>query len=179
MSQSEVMLRPITEADLPDYVRWLNDPEVTRYLGRFKPLGRLAERQWFEHAAAAKDSILWAVTDEAGRHIGGTGLHQIHWVSRSATIGLLIGDKEVWGRGYGKDVLRTATRWAFEELGLHRIESECFAENVASARCHEAAGYLRMGTARKRYWRGGTWHDSLLFEILDEDWFGKKAGGPA
>jgi aminoglycoside 6'-N-acetyltransferase len=68
--------------------------------------------------------------------------------------------------------MRVRTRWAFEELGLHRIESECFAENVASARCLEKAGYRRFGTARKRHWRGGRWHDAILWEILDEDYFG-------
>jgi len=52
------------------------------------------------------------------------------------------------------------------------IESECFAENVASVRCLEKAGYKREGVARKKLWRHGRWHDVILWAILDEDYFG-------
>lgn len=156
---------------LENYVRWFNDPEVTRYLLRNLPLTRLDERAFFERPTSSPPSdVVWAIHDEDDRHIGGTGLHRIDWLHRSATSGIVIGEKGAWGRGYGAEVMRVRTRWAFEELGLRRIESSCFAENVASATCLERAGYTRIGVARSAYWRGGQWHDAILWDILDEDW---------
>jgi RimJ/RimL family protein N-acetyltransferase len=166
-----VRLLPLDrERHLDNYVRWFNDPEVTRYLTQHLPLSRAAESAFFDRAAQASDMILWAVHDEHDRHIGGTGLHNIDWSQRSATSGIVIGEKDAWGLGYGSEVMRVRTAWAFDELGLHRIESECHAENARSARCLEKAGYRRVGLARKKWWRRGQWHDCILWEILDEDY---------
>ena len=165
------------ERHLDNYVRWFNDPEVTRWLSNYLPLSRLAEEAFFERVARFETDIVWAVLDEHGRHIGGTGLHGIDWPNRMATSGIVLGEKDVWGHGYGGEVMQVRTAWAFEELGLHRIESACFAGNVASARCLARAGYRQMGTARRKWWRRGEWHDCYLWEILDEDYFARRAGG--
>lgn len=164
------------ELHLENYVRWFNDPEVTRFLTNYLPISRIAEEAFFERLATATDQIVWAVHDEQDRHIGGTGLHGIDWRNRSATSGIVLGDKSTWGHGYGSEVMRVRTAWAFEELGLHRIDSMCHAENLGSARCLEKAGYRRIGTARKKWWRRGQWHDCILWEILDEDYFAAQAG---
>ena len=159
------------ERHLENYVRWFNDPEVTRYLLQHLPLSRSAEEAFFDSLVKADDAVVWAIHDEADRHIGGTGLHRINWRDRSATSGIVIGEKSAWGQGYGSEVMQVRTAWAFEELGLHRIESECFVENVGSARCLAKAGYRQVGLARQKRWRQGAWHDCILWEILDEDFF--------
>jgi RimJ/RimL family protein N-acetyltransferase len=160
------------ERHLENYLRWLNDPEVTRYLTLNWPLTRLAEERWFERAAEDETHLVWAIHDENGRHIGSTGLHRINWRERLAASGIVIGEKDAWGQGYGTEVMQVRTKFAFEQIGLHRIESECFAENQASAHCLEKAGYRREGLARKKFWRQGRWHDAILWAILDEDYFG-------
>lgn len=155
---------------LENYLRWFNDPEVTRFLSRNLPMTRLAEEKFFSRPPSNPPTdVVWAVHDEKGRHIGGTGLHGIDWMNRSATSGTVIGAKDAWNRGYGGEIMRVRTRWAFEELGLRRIESECFAGNVGSATCLERAGYRKVGVAREKYWRGGRWHDAILWEILAKD----------
>lgn len=170
-----VQLVPLDkDLHLDNYVRWFNDPEVTRYMLQVMPISRLAEAAFIDRLAEAQDAVVWAVHDENGRHIGGTGLHGIDWRNRSATSGIVIGQKDAWGKGYGGEVMRVRTRWAFEDLGLHRIESECFAENVGSARCLARAGYRQVGVARQKRWRAGRWHDCILWEILDEDYFGAR-----
>jgi RimJ/RimL family protein N-acetyltransferase len=167
------------EQHLANYVRWFNDPEVTRYLHQHLPLSRAAEEAFFDRLADAEDMIVWAVLDEQGRHIGGTGLHRIHWPSRSATSGIVLGEKAAWGKGYGTEVMRVRTAWAFEDLGLHRIDSECYAENLGSARCLAKAGYRQVGVQRKKWWRRGEWHDCILWEILDEDYFAARGAAAA
>lgn len=137
-------------------------------------MSRAAEEAWFERVALSESDIVWAVHDEGDRHIGTTAAIGIDRVNRSASTGILIGEKDCWGKGYGAEVMRVRTKWLFENLGLHRLQSECFASNLASARCLEKAGYRRIGIARKTFWREGCWHDAILFEMLDEDYFGSR-----
>jgi RimJ/RimL family protein N-acetyltransferase len=129
------------------------------------------EEEWFQRVQKRDTEFVWAVHDERNRHIGFTGLHAIHWRNRIATSGIVIGDKESWGRGYGGDTMRVRTRFAFEQLNLHRIESEAFTDNVASQQALERAGYKREGVCRKRVWSMGRWHDTIRYAILDEDYF--------
>jgi RimJ/RimL family protein N-acetyltransferase len=143
-----VTLVPIDrERHLECFVRWLNDPEVTRYTIRHGPLARLQEERWFEKTLADPDAIVWAVHDENDRPIGVTGVHRVDWRQRSALTGTVLGEASARGRGYGHDTMLTRTRWLFEELGLHRLESECFEENAASRHCLEKVGYHLIGRA--------------------------------
>ena len=105
----------------------------------------------------------------ASRHIGFIGLHAINWRHRAGTGGILIGERSAWGQGYATDAVRVRTRFAFAQLGLHRINGHTF--NPAMKRVYEKAGYRHEGTARKMFWRDGQWYDVSLFAILEEDWF--------
>jgi RimJ/RimL family protein N-acetyltransferase len=175
-----VRLVPLDRAlHLENNLVWFNDPEVTRWLKYGLPMMRLQEEKWFERIARSRRDVMWAIHDDSDRHIGGTGIHRIDWKNRNAVTGTVIGDPKAWGKGYGTDAMRTRTRWAFEELGLHRLQSECFVDNLASRRCLEKVGYRLIGTARQRFWRQGAWRDALLWEILDEDWFARAREGAA
>jgi len=112
-----------------------------------------------------------SILDENGQHIGVTAIHHINWREGNASTGVIIGEKEAWGQGYGSDVIRTRTRYAFEQLGLGYLETETFAENTAIIRCPERAGYQRTGVARKKSWRDGCWHDCILWDCLADDYF--------
>ena len=98
--------------------------------------------------AGSKDDVVWAVLDENETPISVSGIHAIDWIGRNGRTGTVLGDRSVWGKGYGTDVMRTRTRWAFEDLGLHRLQSECYVENAASKRCLEKTG-LPPSSARR------------------------------
>ena len=171
-----LLVPPDPELHLDNYLLWFNDPEVNRFLLQDKPMTRMAERKWFDTLAERRGDFVWAVHDERGRHIGATGVHVTSWRHRTATTGTVIGEKAAWGRGYGSEVMQLRTRWAFEELGLHRLESECFVSNIGSATCLERTGYRRIGIARQSRFRGGQWHDCILWDYLAADWFARQAG---
>src|SRR5262249_41243997 len=118
-------------------------------------------------------AFVWAIIAEPEGHVGFTGLHKIDRQNRCASGGLAIGEKQTWGRGYATDAVRVRTRFAFEELGLHRIEGQTM--NPAMRRVYEKCGYHHEGVARQKYWRHGRWHDADLFAILDSNYF----DGPA
>jgi len=81
----------------------------------------------------------------------------------------VIGERSAWGQGHASDAVRVRTRFAFAELGLHRINGHTF--NPAMKRVYEKCGYRHEGTARQMFWRDGQWHDVSLYGILEVDWF--------
>ncbi len=165
------LVPPDKTLHLENAIRWMNDPEVTRYLILTIGVTRGMEEEWLDRMQKRDTDFAWAILDDHERHIGFTGIHQIHWRLRLGRTGTVIGEKSPWGRGYGTDAMRVRTRFAFETLGLHRLESETRIDNIASQRALEKAGYKREGIARKRLWTEGRWYDSVLFGILDEDYF--------
>jgi RimJ/RimL family protein N-acetyltransferase len=148
---------------------WLNDPQITSTLKINLGLSRRQEEQFFEHAETRRGTDFnWAMLDETDKHIGFIGLAEINWRNRWATGGLFIGERAAWGRGYATDAIRVRTKFAFGELGLHRIEGHTM--NPAMKRVYEKSGYKHEGVARRKFWRDGRWYDADLYAILIEDW---------
>jgi RimJ/RimL family protein N-acetyltransferase len=155
--------------DLETFRHWFEDPEITRYvLMRFVPSSE-HEAEWYRTVAGSDQSVHWRVVVE-GETIGSTGLHGIDWINRHAESGTMIGVKGQWGKGFGSEIVRLRTRFAFEELGLERLETTTFASNAPMQRCLEKSGYRRIGLRRRYLFRGNTWHDAVVFELLREEW---------
>ena len=101
-----IILRAVEREDLPDYVRWLNDPTVLEYFGSQVPLSLAQEEGWYNGMLQDPSSRAFAVEFE-GQHIGSAGFNDIDGRNASAEVGLFIGLPEMWDRGLGYDVLET------------------------------------------------------------------------
>jgi ribosomal-protein-alanine N-acetyltransferase len=164
-----VRLIPSEASDhLENALRWFNDPRVTSLLDYYKGLTRREAEQFFERMASNRETDLhWAMLTEEFGHIGFIALHQIQWPHRSASGGIIIGEPLAWGRGFATDAIHVRTRFAFEQLGLHRIEGHTL--NPSMRRVYEKCGYLHEGVARQKRWRNGQWLDVHLYAILETD----------
>jgi RimJ/RimL family protein N-acetyltransferase len=169
----KVQLAAVQRDYLPKYVEWLNDWEVSQFLmpGIPFPLNIENETDWFEQRRKDKDNIIFAILTLAENHvIGNCGMHRIDLKNRSANMGIFIGDKNYWGKGFGTDATRTLLHYAFEQLGLNRVELEVYDFNPRAIRSYEKAGFRRDGVRRQALYRGGKFHDIYLMGILREDW---------
>ncbi|MDE1967131.1 MAG: GNAT family N-acetyltransferase [Patescibacteria group bacterium] len=99
----KTILRPLSESDLPLCQKWINDPEVRKFIKNIFPMTMGAEREWLESRSKKNDKDIILVIEVKGRPIGTMGIHGIDWRNRTATTGALIGEKEYWGKGYGTD----------------------------------------------------------------------------
>jgi [ribosomal protein S5]-alanine N-acetyltransferase len=163
------LVPPDRTLHLDNALVWLNDPEVTATLKFNLGFSRRQEEQFFDQIETRSGSdFVWAILDEHRRHIGFIGLHGINWRNRWAHGGIFIGDRSAWGHGYASDAVRVRTRFAFGELGLHRIEGHTM--NPSMKRVYEKCGYRHEGVARRKFWRAGAWFDADLYALLIDDW---------
>ena len=164
-----VQLRRLDRAlHLESALRWMNDPEVTATIERNFGVSRKEEEAFFDMAEYPGESaIYWAIHDEANAHIGFIDFHAISWRHRLAVGGLVIGDRSAWGKGYATDAVSTRTWFAFEQMGLHRVEGHTICP--AMRRVYEKCGYAHEGTWREKLWRDGRWRDAHIYAILERD----------
>src|SRR4051794_9127280 len=134
---------------LANALRWFNDPEVTATIEANFGLTRRQADAFFERMETNRETDLhWAILAESGRHIGFIAPRNIPWPPRSAAGRLILGERDAWGRGYATDAVRVRTRFAFEQMGLHRIEGHSI--NPIMARVYQKCGYVHEGIARQK-----------------------------
>jgi RimJ/RimL family protein N-acetyltransferase len=178
---SQVYLRPLERADLNErYLSWLNDPEVTKYLetGTFPTTMQDLER-FYTDVTSSKQQVIFAIADaKSDEHIGNVKLGPIHWVHRSATFGILIGDKKSWGRGIGLEATRLAVEYGFERLNLRRIDLGVYADHDSALRCYEQAGFKIEGRMREALFRQGEYKDRVWMGLLRSEYKPEAAKKP-
>lgn len=164
-----VRLRARDANDEPLFFEWVNDPEVTEHLLTRYPLSHTTEHEWIaaNHQPGYADAGFAIEKLSDGRLIGNCGLHKTSPESRSAELGILVGDKSVWGQGFGTDAVLTLCRFGFEMMNLHRIELEVFAGNHRAYRVYERLGFVLEGTRRDGIFKAGRYHDLHIMSVLE------------
>jgi RimJ/RimL family protein N-acetyltransferase len=164
-----VRLRPPKPEDAEVMITWFEDLEVTRFILLRFPLSIEMEKEWLDRMAKSQDDIFWVVEHE-GRAVGATAIHKINWKNGSGITGTTIGDKSLWGKGLGREVMQLRCRFAFTQLPLRKLKSAYFDGNDASAKAQAAAGYQEVGRYRADQFIDGSWVDQIITEVLREDW---------
>ncbi len=170
---SLVRLRPLERSDLNErYLGWLNDPEVTRYTetGTFPSTAEDLENYYRSVSSSKNDVILAIVEKKTDQHVGNVKLGPIHWIHRTATLGILIGEKKSWGKGIGLEATRLTVEYGFGRLNLNRIDLGVFAEHEAAVRCYEKIGFKVEGRMRQDLFQGGEYKDRLWMGLLRSEY---------
>lgn len=132
---SLVYLREVREEDVDDsYYKWMNDPEINQYMEtRFYPQGKTCILQYVqEHANKPMEPWFAICLQKDDRHIGNVKLGPINFYHRTADISYFIGEKECWGRGYATEAIGLVVRYAFDTLGLYKLNAGTYAGNMGS-----------------------------------------------
>ena len=165
-----VYLSPLELKSIENYLRWFNDPEVTKYLAMYYPVNSFCERQYIESASRARDQIPFDIyLIEGDRHIGNCVLAQIDWVNRKCMFGIAIGEKECWDKGYGTEVTELCVDYAFNRLNMHRVGLEVYDFNGRGLRSYEKAGFVVEGRVRESKYIDGRYYDTVLMSIISSN----------
>ncbi|GAB4468370.1 MAG: GNAT family protein [Burkholderiaceae bacterium] len=165
LKRGEVELFGLQPNDVTDeYVAWLNDPAVNRFLeSRFVAHTLESTQRFVQAVVDSGDSILFGIRYVPQcRHVGNIKLGPIDRHHLRAEIGLLIGDRTVWGRGIAANAIELAARYAFDALGLLKVTAGCYAGNAGSRRAFEKAGFVVEGIRRRHFLLDGAPEDGIL-----------------
>ncbi|MBU0610221.1 MAG: GNAT family N-acetyltransferase [Armatimonadetes bacterium] len=169
----KVVLRALEQTDLETLHRWMNDAEVVHFLGRRFPISALEEQRWLEREHDPTKELVLGIAVPEGRLIGSCGLHQINPCNHNAHVGIMIGEKEYWGQGYGTDALVTLCAFGFAEMNLHRVCLHVFDFNPRGIRCYEKVGFVQEGRMREAIYKHGAYQDILEMGLLREEFRAK------
>jgi RimJ/RimL family protein N-acetyltransferase len=100
------------------------------------------------------------------RPIGTCGLHDLDHRNRTAEFGILIGEADARGKGYGTEATRLMLDYAFTALGVHNLMLRVFAYNRAGIRAYQKAGFREFGRRREAVWMAGRLWDVVYMECL-------------
>jgi RimJ/RimL family protein N-acetyltransferase len=152
-----VCLVPLSTASVGDWVRWMGDPETTRYL--YAPgeeprephtAGSLLD--WGRRILADPERLVFGLEERAGgRLIGDARLTPVR--GRRAKFSIMIGVSEFRGRGLGREATELVCRFAFEQLDMSEVVLEVDPRNVAAVRTYLATGFERGAGAAMRLTR--------------------------
>jgi RimJ/RimL family protein N-acetyltransferase len=158
-----------------NYINWNRDTELMRLFGS-GPARMSSKRVSIEYyEKELKDQppakfyfSIRALDDD--RLLGETDLDVINWASRDAFVGIGIGNREDWGKGYGTDAMYLVLRFAFTELNLRRVTLNVFEYNPRAIRSYEKCGFCIEGRQRSALLKDGRRWDIIYMGILLEDW---------
>lgn len=168
----KVVLKAIEEADLELLNKWANDPEIQSMLGGWHfPTSMQDQRKWFNGFSASSTHQRFAIHSEEHGLIGTANLVDIDWRNRNAFHGMMLGDKDIRGKGYGLDTVMATMRYAFGELGLERLDGSMIEYNAASLKLYlEKCGWKEEGRQRNWYFRANRFWDRVMVGVTRHDY---------
>lgn len=171
-----IRLRAPEREDLPRFVAWLNDPDVRNNLLLFLPFSLVEEERWFENMLQQppdEHPMMIEIRDgDAWKPIGNCSFNTLNWRCHSGELGIFIGEKSQWNKGYGTETMRLLLRHGFNTLNLNRIYLRVFETNLGGIRAYEKAGFVHEGRFRQAEYRDGQYLDVLFMSVLRSEWKG-------
>lgn len=153
------------------FTQWDNDSEYQRLFNseaalRYNP----AQVKKFYEEEISSMQVFVIERLEDGRRIGIIDLSGFNWVVGNAWVGIGIGERELWGKGYGTDAMQVILRYAFEELNLRRVTLDVFEVNQRGIASYEKAGFRHEGRIPGGLLKAGKRCDMIYMGILRREW---------
>lgn len=166
----KVRLRPITDGDTDNIVRWRNDPQVQQFFIFREPFTPEMHRNWLNTKVATGKVIQYMILDKAdGKSVGSVYFRDIDENNESAEYGIFIGEASSRGQGLGSETARLFTDFGLDILGLHRISLRLLGRNDIARRSYEKAGFNIEGIFTDMVKLDGEFTDIVFMAKLGEE----------
>ncbi|MGB7604602.1 MAG: GNAT family protein [Lutisporaceae bacterium] len=162
-------LRPFDEIDMPYLLRWYNDYELNRLAGWSDGKVSASKLKYNMSRSFGSDPMNLMIDNLEGKPIGTIQLYEVDEQDKSCKLGVRIGDKDYWSKGYGTDSVKTLVEYAFMKMGLYRVALRVYEFNERAARCYEKCGFKYEGRTRKSAYIDGAYYDEILMGVLKSD----------
>lgn len=170
LSGEKVCLKLVEFDDIPNRVKWINDPEIQNTLMYDVPTSIAKTMEWYKRTIMDHTRREFSIFTKEGKNIGFCGLINYDLRFNKAELHCVIGDKSYWSGGYGTEAYKLLMEYGFEELGLNKIYGYQLLHNFGAHRVVEKLGWKREGLLREEIWGHGKLWDVYYVGILRSDW---------
>ena len=171
LKSERIILRLMLQEDVARQHEFNQDVELYGLMNRYPSVSTLEMAQtFFEMRNKADNNIAPFAIEAERKYIGHCSLSGIEDRHGNARLEILIGDRDYWGKGCGREAVRLLLDYAFRQLGLRRIELTTHVKNLRALRCFEACGFIEECRPRKEFWFDGAYIDMVKMSILCDEW---------
>lgn len=174
---NKLYLRPLKKEDINKrYLFWLNDADVTRYMQmRFSPPNMIDLKKYYESVKCRNEARMFAIVKKDGdEHIGNIKLDHIDPYHKFADLGIIIGEKKYWGKGYGQEACKLLLKYAFGILKLNKIILGVYSINIPAIKAYEKVGFKNEGRLKNIISFNGRFVDDILMGISKNEFSAKQ-----
>ncbi len=166
ISGKKIILRKLERCDLEISITWLKDPTVNKFLSHnFKELTIDEELQWFNSIQLSnRDMVFAIIVKDKNKYIGNCSLHRIDWVSKTCELGIVIGNKEYWNKGYGSDVINSITGFVLNKLNLANIHLNVYEYNNRAIKAYKKCGFKLIKILKENHLYDNKYWDTYVME---------------
>lgn len=166
----KIYLKPIVLESAEVFFKWVNDPIVNKYLLLKPPENLEGEIEWLKEVIRnSKDAVFSIYIKENDKMIGNIGTHNLDNSDKNFTLGILIGEKEEWGKGYGTDAFNTLIPYLFKEKGAKRLNLTVAKKNISAQKVYLKAGFEFKATKKLENRRDGIKEEQFYMELLSKN----------
>ena len=170
LKNNDVLLRPIRKDDIGNLNKWKNDYSIFKYLGGgFSPQSIDQQKLYLDKLISNTHEDKRFIIEVNNRAIGQVGLYSINWVNRNCELGIYIGEKDQWGKGYAKEACYILHNYAFNILGLNKIKLFVVEDNISAINMYKKLGYELVGIYKKERFIDGKYRNVCIMELLNSD----------
>lgn len=171
-----VTLRSLAREDLPRIWEINNDLDVELAGGGDPPMPQSFDRVVADYdkavAEGGRDGA-WFAIEADGKLIGQCGLMHPNDTAQTCELGIVIGDKEYWGHGYGRESVALLLDYAFRLRNYRRVWLWVHGKNARGIGAYRACGFKEEGRLREHLWSNGEYDDAVYMGILRSEWEGR------
>ncbi len=163
----KVYLSPLNVEDAEQYCMWLNDFEVAQNLLTFNQQLSQEREKVILNDMVKNNSQTFSIVDiKTDKLLGNCSIFRINLRNRKAEVGIFIGNKEYWSKGYGTEALSLLIDYGFNILNLNNIMLEVFGFNKRAFKAYQKVGFKVIGKRRETIILAGEKHDEIYMDIL-------------
>ncbi len=163
-------LSPIRMEDAEKYTAWLNDFDIEKSLFLTPMMITLeGEKEMLKKLATGSDPNFAIINKNDDSLLGNCGLKNVDNVNRTAEIGVFIGDKTMWNKGFAAEAMRLMLDYGFNLLNLQNIMLTVYAFNKNGIACYKKIGFKEIGRRRGAKCIAGKAHDIVYMDILSTE----------
>lgn len=159
-----LIYRKLEEADYQKYKDWINDPMINQFIeARFTAHTISSLKTYVKNEEVLGSAFFAVIRKDNGHYIGNIKAGNVNKHHLTSEVGLIIGDKNSWGEGYGTESIRWITTFAFKTMGIRKLWAGIYEPNIGSIKAFEKAGYHFEGCWKRHFIYNGEETDCRIY----------------